>query len=368
MNQSAPELNLIYKPDKTEPEGNAKGEFLWFGSTRYNQYHSMLKKEEEWSDEELTDFALWHILAAEKFGEYRSLSSGDEKKEWLRKYWKRRDPTPTSAENEREKEFLRRIQHARANFSALWEYSDFKYMPDQFLRPGALHAPWDARGELYIKYGEPDARSEHSFQTEGWIFYRYAVDFLVKLYMTNIYGKAIQAGEMSIRRHNLYGQGSSSILSPYNSNNERMFKGWNSVDGYIQANFIYKNEMRFEYDYQAEPINNIQLTLESSSGSKAGNLIYHYQIPAGEFELLSTNDGHNIRYKEVYCILDQDLREVARNEVIRNISKIPDEEYMLKETIVLNLPEGKYTLFLRLEDQNEKRLGIFSQEFQVEKI
>ena len=82
--------------------------------------------------------------------------------------------------------------------------------------------------------------------------------------MTNIYVKSIQAGEMSIRRHNLYGQGSSSILSPYNSNNEKMFKGWNSVDGYIQANFIYKNEMRFEYDYQAEPINNIQLTLESS--------------------------------------------------------------------------------------------------------
>jgi hypothetical protein len=241
-------------------------------------------------------------------------------------------------------------------------------MPDQFLRPGALHAPWDARGELYIKYGEPDARSEHSYQTEGWIFYRYAVDFLVKLYMTNIYGKAIQAGEMSLRRHNLYGQSRPSILSPYNSNNNKMFEGWNSVDAYIQANFIYKNEMRFEYDYQAEPINNIKITLESSSGTMTGNLIYHYQIPAGEFELLSANDGHKIRFKEVYCVLDQELREVTRNEVVRNISKIPDDEYVIKETIVLNLPVGKYKLFLRLEDQNAKRLGIFSEEFLVEKI
>ncbi len=368
MIQSIPELNLIYKPGRPEQEGDANNDFLWFGSARYNQYHSMLKIEKDWSEEELINFALWHILTAGKFEEYHSLTSDYDKKEWQRKYWKRRDPTPTSPENESKKEFLRRIQHARANFSALWDYSDFKYMPDQFLRTGGLHAPWDARGELYIKYGEPEARSEHSWQTEGWTYYRYGVDFLVKVYMTNIYGKAIQAGEMSIRRYNLYGRGSLSALLPHASNNARMFDSWSTVDAYIQANFIYKNEMRFEYDYQADPINNVKLTLESLSDTKTGNLIYHYQIPAGEFELVSTNDGHEIRYKEVYCILDQDLREVSRNEVIRNISKIPNEEYILKETIILNLPAGKYTLFLRLEDQNEKRLGIFSQEFQVEKI
>lgn len=360
--QKSEQIEFIYKPIIPESEENSDENFMWFSTARYDQYRSMLKIESNWSEQELMDFGLWHILSTEKFEEFRSLENEYDKKEWQRKYWKRKDPTPTSLENETKEEFIRRVQFARAKFSALWDYSDFKYMPDQFLRPDGLHAPWDARGELYIKYGEPSARSEHSWKKEVWTYYRYGVDFVVNVHMTNIYGKAIHAGELASRRLNLYSQ------SPAGANYSGFLDNMRSVDANIQANFIYNNEMRFKYDYKATPIKNIQLNLESASAAQQGNLRYHYQIQAGEFKLLSSAEGHNIRYKEVYCIVDEDLRDVARNEVIRNIGKIPGEEYLVKETIVLNLPTGKYTLYLRLEDQNEKRLGIFSQEFQVEKI
>jgi len=360
--RSGEEMDFIYKPGNMEAEESTGDELMWFGSARYEQYRSMLKKETDWSEEELIDFGLWHILSTEKFEEYHSLKNDYDKKEWQRKYWKKRDPTPTSPENETKEEFIQRVQFARAKFSELWDYSDFKYMPDQFLRPGELHAPWDARGELYIKYGEPAARSEHSWKIEVWTYYRYGVDFRVHIHMTNIYGKAIHAGELSLRRYNFFSQ------APSGSNYTRILDNMRSVDAHIQANFIYNNEMRFEYDYGATPIKNISLTLESASAALQGNQQYQYQIQAGEFNMLSSAEGHSIRYKEVYCIVDEDYRDVARNEMIRNIGKIPDDEYLLKETIVLNLPPGKYTLFLRLEDQNDTRLGIFSQDFQVEKL
>ncbi|OGG46783.1 MAG: hypothetical protein A3F84_12530 [Candidatus Handelsmanbacteria bacterium RIFCSPLOWO2_12_FULL_64_10] len=60
--------------------------------------------------------------------------------DFIERFWKRRDPTPTTPVNERLVEHYRRVYHARRRFSE-----------------GAQ--PWDRRGEVYIRYGEPDHRS-----------------------------------------------------------------------------------------------------------------------------------------------------------------------------------------------------------------
>lgn len=66
--------------------------------------------------------------------------SEDEFPEYLRRFWDSRDPDPTSRINERLVEHYRRITYARVMFS----------------RSGF---PWDRRGEIYVRYGEPDART-----------------------------------------------------------------------------------------------------------------------------------------------------------------------------------------------------------------
>ncbi|MDE2886829.1 MAG: tetratricopeptide repeat protein [Gemmatimonadota bacterium] len=66
--------------------------------------------------------------------------SGEEKAEWLRDFWKKRDMALVSAGKAREAEHYRRVWHARTFF-------------------GEKVFPWDRRGEVYIRYGEPEYRA-----------------------------------------------------------------------------------------------------------------------------------------------------------------------------------------------------------------
>jgi hypothetical protein len=361
-------LDLIYDKDRlTEEEAS---DAPVFDTERYAQYKSMLRTDDDWSEEELTDFALWHVLETDEFKEYRSLTEEDDKAEWRRKYWKRKDPTPTTKENEIEEEFQRRIQHSRMYFSEFWNFLSFKYLPDQHLRYGWPHAPWDARGELYIKYGEPDYRSPVGFHQEVWTYNRYSVDFLVKQYMTNIYGNAIAAGELSYRLYGSTGGGSNTFdhLNPLSSVGRLTESLWNNVNTYVQTNYIFNQEIRYAHDYKAEPIENLILFYDQELSEAKKRIVFRYQILAEELELVSQAGGLEVRYKEIYSVLDEDLREVAKDEIIRKIGNIPNEDYKFEESIMLNLPEGKYTLHLRIEDQNADNLGIFSQEFEVNEL
>jgi GWxTD domain-containing protein len=69
--------------------------------------------------------------------QFLGLSCERLQREWLRRYWALRDPTPTTPENERWEEHLRRVAAARARF-------------------GMATAPYyDARGAFFILFGAP---------------------------------------------------------------------------------------------------------------------------------------------------------------------------------------------------------------------
>ena len=94
-------------------------------------------------------------------GEIDSLehSSPVERKEaWVR-FWKRRDPTPDTDENEFKTEFFDRVRYANENFAVL--------------EPG-----WKSdRGRVYIQYGAPDQIDQHAQNVDGppyevWIYDR----------------------------------------------------------------------------------------------------------------------------------------------------------------------------------------------------
>ena len=84
-----------------------------------------------------TDVTL--VASAEELEAYRT-AAGEEKEAFLKRFWLKRDSDILTAINERLIEHYRRVWHARTFFSK-----------------GA--SPWDKRGEVYIRYGEPDYRS-----------------------------------------------------------------------------------------------------------------------------------------------------------------------------------------------------------------
>jgi GWxTD domain-containing protein len=67
-------------------------------------------------------------------------TSGDGRAVFLKQFWSSRDPDITTPVNERLLEHYRRVWYSRLSFSRTKE-------------------PWDRRGEVYLRFGEPDHKS-----------------------------------------------------------------------------------------------------------------------------------------------------------------------------------------------------------------
>ena len=79
------------------------------------------------------------VAYPEEMAEYEAATDG-QREAFLRRFWGRRDPNLLTEVNERLLEHFRRVWYARQNFSK-------------------GRQPWDRRGEVYVRFGEPDYRS-----------------------------------------------------------------------------------------------------------------------------------------------------------------------------------------------------------------
>ncbi len=72
--------------------------------------------------------------------EYEAFTQTHDRDAYLTRFWGDRDPDLTTAANERQLEHYRRVWFARQHFAKAKQ-------------------PWDTRGEIYVRFGEPDHRS-----------------------------------------------------------------------------------------------------------------------------------------------------------------------------------------------------------------
>jgi GWxTD domain-containing protein len=93
----------------------------------------------KWRDEDVA-----YILTTEERAAFNRLQNDEEREQFVEQFWRRRDPTPDSEENEFKEEHYRRIAYANEHFASGI--------------PG-----WRTdRGHIYIVFGAPDQREDHS--------------------------------------------------------------------------------------------------------------------------------------------------------------------------------------------------------------
>ncbi len=85
------------------------------------------------------DDAVHFLLSADEEARFARLQVG-ERERFLEEFWRRRDPTPDTAENEARSEFLARIEYANRSFGGA----------------GLDRGMFSDMGRVYIRYGEPD--------------------------------------------------------------------------------------------------------------------------------------------------------------------------------------------------------------------
>jgi len=171
---------------------------------------------ETWTDEELLTQGLYLVMPLDTFVEYLQASSR-RKQQIYDDFFATQDVEPGTPQNETEIEFRRRIQYAKEFYSEPWKAA-VAFGASDWLTRDNDYAPWDARGELYIKYGQPNDIYTVQHNVEEWNYASLQVDFTVHKYKVNFYRNAIYPGRAS---------------------------QWDYAAGYVQANFI--DAPRFEY-------------------------------------------------------------------------------------------------------------------------
>jgi GWxTD domain-containing protein len=328
--EATPEIRREQLKEKDDKWG-----FILPPSKNYKYYRIMLREDNKWSREKLIDFGMWTILSDDEFEEYYNFT-GYDRSEWLRKYWKKLDPTPTTENNEARKEFERRVLHARAQFGQLWNYKNFNYLTDQHNRMGWPNAPWDARGELYVKYGKPDFKSATDFNEEEWIYYQLGVDFIVRKYITNIYGRALAAGEISRNRY---------------------------IDDLLrfQSEYEYSKEFIYKHDYEADPLDNAEVNINTFKENGKDYFIIEYSFSSKE---LSPPDEHStVRFLEKWIVLDEHMNPYRKGEETREY--VISAHIEMSNTIKVDIRPGDFLIALRLEDTNSNKLGIFIEKMEL---
>jgi GWxTD domain-containing protein len=134
--------------DSTERIGylscKTKWERFWFlRKLNKNQ------KEKLWQTEadRIFYFSFKLVASDKELKEYLNLPDSS-KEQWLYTFWKKKDPNPTTEENEFKIEFDRRVEYVLYNF---WV-------------PFGQQKPWDDRGDVYILYGGPNEKETPTSQ------------------------------------------------------------------------------------------------------------------------------------------------------------------------------------------------------------
>ncbi len=95
------------------------------------------------------------LIEPEERAAFLRLGHDAERDEFVEQFWKRRDPTPATPENEVKTEHYRRIAYANSRFEQ-----------------GSIAGSHTIRGRLYILVGPPDEIESHPEKWEAWR-YRY---------------------------------------------------------------------------------------------------------------------------------------------------------------------------------------------------
>ncbi|RKX71772.1 hypothetical protein DRP53_00360 [candidate division WOR-3 bacterium] len=108
---------------------------------------------------------LMYIATPEELSRMKKIRDPKKRRQAYEEFWKSRDPTPGTEENELKEEYLARIRYAEENF----KMGDLGWRSD--------------RGKIYIKYGPPDEIESHPFEAatrayEIWYYYNRNLKFI----------------------------------------------------------------------------------------------------------------------------------------------------------------------------------------------
>lgn len=304
----------------------------------------------------------WEIKAAASTDEFTAYEATPDslKPDWVRRFWKSKDPTPATPENEFLTEHGRRVDYALQHYGHQGK-----------------GRPWDDRGEMYIRYGEPDEieMSDEGFYDPG------APKSAIELRDNPIAAKqaATRRGtgaETSIGGDPLF---ATSIERWYYSRYGLSFQFQPDLaTGLVEA-VPYVSTDRGQVQTAREFVNSTEIRHEIYQHDYGGDFLpYTFSIarfrgPARNWEVdvnlalpleklaLAGPDTNEVSCLRRMVIFDQAWHEVALDStvIVKEVERYRRRGKLLVEQKTFQVPPGLYTLSVEVRDLITRKVGIY---------
>lgn len=231
----------------------------------------------------------------------------DKRAQWLETFWKKRDPTPTTEENERREEHFRRIEYANEHFSL-----------DVAGIPG-----WKTDiGRIYIKYGAPDKIENKDIGLrQTWIYYSYGLR-----YNFDEFGR---------------------ILHPFPGDQEYEVFINSQLNAPLDAFQLGGGRFKANFDYATFYETPEKATLE-----------IYYEIPLKELSFPADDSLTSIRIEERLAIFDTTGLELEQFAEKRKITRLETPK-IVDGIETMELKAGTYQIAFSLVDLNTEKTANF---------
>jgi GWxTD domain-containing protein len=327
-------------------------------------------------------YVLEPIATDEELKEFLKLGP-QERDEWLKVFWKKRDPTPTTEENEFKEEHQRRVEYALENFRSTFG-----------------KCPWDDRGEVYIKYGEPDERELRIYkhwdtrkpfsqdltrdhtedQTKGW-------GVSLKQWRKDPEKTEVSDfPEIEERRTEELWSNFGEIWSYYRYRLTLQFEEEHMLGHYTLVPYTdefgrTQNPQKFSvekvakveaqkeiyaHDYGGEAFDFALNFVKFRSEGKTYDLDVNLGLPLDKMGW-GGDESNLVSFMRRIVIWDKNAKQVAFDSttVTKSVDKNERQGYLLVDQRSYNLDPGQYTLAVEVRDLNTQKIGIYKRDFLI---
>jgi len=342
------------------------------------------------------------IITPKEDDEWKQARTIEQKKLFLRKFWKSRDPSPTTEYNERLAEHYRRLNYAKQNFTMKQTKG------------------YDDRGIVYIKHGEPDEKAKlvGNFgirDNETWVYHRKPDNFVFNFVKRSssylianslveaVVGQAFSTSFGTVPDPSNEGQDAVVSAQDFTQNwrqllwsrieidplyfrlysqkvdfndpeylIQEMFTNWQMDEATLVAPALTTGMATETYapDMGAQPLDYYYYTADFMAMNANSNLNIFYGLPVASLEFKRDIIGVRVNYESTFAVFDQDWNEVDRvyNRRSYQLNQEPDRNnkgLLLVDKQTMNLPPGNYHYSVSIKDLGNEHLGIYKGDIEV---
>jgi GWxTD domain-containing protein len=302
------------------------------------------------------------LMSLKDQNKYANLTLED-KGLFIKKFWKSKDPTPTTELNERYTEHFQRVKYARHNFSSI------------------VSPYYDDRGKIYVKYGPPDAKhiaqdyQDGAKPNESWsyeqsVYKGLTFDFVKK-------------GPVYYQVHDLSEASPTGIIGQ--SRDEWLARLYEERAGFTDSYNRFLNRYGPDLQKEISDFSHDRIIAESRAPSeiyfhmsmeKELPFVYNFSQFKGSpdeslleiylgvaYKNLKFNESMNHIYSPIYItmvVMDTNYNDIYRNSRNINVKANTIEETSGKLFIDLDsilLPPGDYNLALAMTNPSGNAKG-----------